>query len=300
MVAPRWSWPAWPQASAVSASRSASAHRGRWPHRGPPPPPAPVEEALDLEDIRDAASKRAQRRERPGVHRLSLPRLAHQRRALVQRLPRLAGRRARVLRLRRGQDGPRAALLVPGRTCGPGNSIWAPQYAALEIVGPAGDAVPGQSYHFDFAVDTFDPTSPYYPSGSRTSGSSRTSAARPRRSSTSAVTWRSGSPFTSPAGHIALRGRGGRPGRATSSTSASSGSSRASTCGARTPVRLAGKFLYAAYDAQTGVGTPRYALYGLAVQEKRRRLALAADQLLQQPGDRRRGALPEHGQVRRA
>ncbi len=57
----------------------------------------------------------AQRPERPGLHRLSVPRLAHQRRALVQRLPRLAGRRARVLRLRRGQDGPRAALLVPGR-----------------------------------------------------------------------------------------------------------------------------------------------------------------------------------------
>ncbi len=30
---------------------------------------------------------------------------------------------------------------------------------------------------------------------------------------------------------------------------------------------LAGKFLYAAYDAQTGVGTPRSVLYGLAVQE---------------------------------
>ncbi len=46
-------------------------------------------------------------------------------------------------------------------------SIWVPQYLSMQIVGPEGDAVAGDpaAYHFDHpAVDTFDPTSAYYPS----------------------------------------------------------------------------------------------------------------------------------------
>ena len=42
-----------------------------------------------------------------------------------------------------------------------------PQYLSMQIVGPEGDAVAGDpaAYHFDHpAIDTFDPTSPYYPS----------------------------------------------------------------------------------------------------------------------------------------
>ena len=49
---------------------------------------------------------------------------------------------------------------------GSGN-VWAPQYLSMQIVGPEGDAVAGDpaAYHFDHpAIDTFDPTSPYYPS----------------------------------------------------------------------------------------------------------------------------------------
>ena len=36
-------------------------------------------------------------------------------------------------------------------------SIWDPKYASLEIVGPEGDDT------FDFKLNTFDPTSTYYP-----------------------------------------------------------------------------------------------------------------------------------------
>ena len=46
-------------------------------------------------------------------------------------------------------------------------SVWMPQYLSMQIVGPEGDAVAGDpaAYHFDHpAIDTFDPTSPYYPS----------------------------------------------------------------------------------------------------------------------------------------
>jgi hypothetical protein len=45
-------------------------------------------------------------------------------------------------------------------------SVWTPQYLSMQIVGPEGDADPGNpaAYHFDHpAVNTFDPTSPYYP-----------------------------------------------------------------------------------------------------------------------------------------
>jgi hypothetical protein len=45
----------------------------------------------------------------------------------------------------------------------PSSMIWSPQYASLEILGSDGDAVEGQDYHFDFILDTFDPTSQYYP-----------------------------------------------------------------------------------------------------------------------------------------
>jgi hypothetical protein len=45
-------------------------------------------------------------------------------------------------------------------------AIWAPQYLSFQILGPEGDADPGNpaAYHFDHpAINTFDPTSPYYP-----------------------------------------------------------------------------------------------------------------------------------------
>jgi hypothetical protein len=47
-------------------------------------------------------------------------------------------------------------------------NVWVPQFASLEIVGPDGDPVPGdpEAYHFDHpAINTFDPTSKYYPPG---------------------------------------------------------------------------------------------------------------------------------------
>ena len=46
-------------------------------------------------------------------------------------------------------------------------SVWVPQFLSFQIVGPEGDAVAGDpaAYHFDHpAINTFDPTSPYYPS----------------------------------------------------------------------------------------------------------------------------------------
>jgi len=46
-------------------------------------------------------------------------------------------------------------------------SVWVPQHLSMQIVGPDGDADPGNpaAYHFDHpAVNTFDPTSSYYPS----------------------------------------------------------------------------------------------------------------------------------------
>jgi hypothetical protein len=46
-------------------------------------------------------------------------------------------------------------------------SVWTPQYLSMQITGPDGDADPGNpgAYHFDHpAVNTFDPTSSYYPS----------------------------------------------------------------------------------------------------------------------------------------
>ncbi len=46
-------------------------------------------------------------------------------------------------------------------------NVWIPQYLSFAIVGPDGDADPAHpaAYHFDHpAIDTFDPTSPYYPS----------------------------------------------------------------------------------------------------------------------------------------
>ena len=45
-------------------------------------------------------------------------------------------------------------------------SIWVPQYLSMQILGPEGDADPNNpaAYHFDHpAINTFDPTSPYYP-----------------------------------------------------------------------------------------------------------------------------------------
>ena len=45
-------------------------------------------------------------------------------------------------------------------------SVWVPQYLSMQIVGAEGDADPANpaAYHFDHpAIDTFDPTSPYYP-----------------------------------------------------------------------------------------------------------------------------------------
>ena len=45
-------------------------------------------------------------------------------------------------------------------------SVWVPQYLSMQIVGPEGDADPAHpsAYHFDHpAIDTFDPTSTYYP-----------------------------------------------------------------------------------------------------------------------------------------
>jgi hypothetical protein len=46
-------------------------------------------------------------------------------------------------------------------------SVWVPQYLSFQILGPEGDADPGNpaAYHFDHpAINTFDPTSSYYPS----------------------------------------------------------------------------------------------------------------------------------------
>ena len=46
-------------------------------------------------------------------------------------------------------------------------NVWVPQYLSFQIVGPDGDADPADAaaYHFDHPViDTFDPTSKYYPS----------------------------------------------------------------------------------------------------------------------------------------
>ena len=45
-------------------------------------------------------------------------------------------------------------------------SVWEPQYLSMQIVGPEGDADPNNpaAYHFDHpAINTFDPTSPYFP-----------------------------------------------------------------------------------------------------------------------------------------
>lgn len=45
-------------------------------------------------------------------------------------------------------------------------SVWVPQYLSMQIVGAEGDADPANptAYHFDHrAINTFDPTSPYYP-----------------------------------------------------------------------------------------------------------------------------------------
>ena len=80
---------------------------------------------------------------------------------MVQHQPGLAGRQPQAFGFVEGKDaaGPHYWFQTDIR---PGK-IWAPQYAALEIIGPDGDAVAGQDYHFDFVLNTFDPTSPYYP-----------------------------------------------------------------------------------------------------------------------------------------
>ncbi|MEE4276156.1 MAG: M28 family peptidase [Thermoleophilia bacterium] len=129
---------------------------------GPGPPPAPADD-LTLEDIRDAA----------------LAELSPENALDYTAYPYLGWRTNGGPWFNECLDWLAAELksfgFVEGKTAPgphywfeyevrPGNAIWAPQYAALEIVGSAGDAVPGQPYHFDFAVDTFDPTSPYYPS----------------------------------------------------------------------------------------------------------------------------------------
>ena len=61
-----------------------------------------------------------------------------------------------------GAAGPHYWIQSDYRT----GSVWVPQYLSMQIVGPEGDADPSDpgAYHFDHpAVDTFDPTSSYYP-----------------------------------------------------------------------------------------------------------------------------------------
>ncbi len=147
-------------------------------------------------------------------------------------------------------------------------TIWSPQYAALEIIGPNGDAVSGQPYHFDFLLDTFDPTSPYYPADityrwlKRHIGTAAEAALNDR------CHLASGSPFTSPANASLADARSAaRVGELVDvGVVTRSGSKYVWT---KNPgVSLAGKFIYAAYDANAGTGTTRNNLYNLAKQEK--------------------------------
>ena len=149
----------------------------------------------------------------------------------------------------------------------PGDTIWAPQYAALEIVGTDGDPVLGEDYHFDFAVDTFDPTSLYYPSWLTYEWLLDNIGSEDEALINERCHLATNSPFTSPAGTPLAEAE------------AAAREADLVNVGVVKFVKgkyvwtektgpLAGKYLYAAYDAPTGEGTPRYVLYGLAVQEK--------------------------------
>ena len=146
-------------------------------------------------------------------------------------------------------------------------SIWAPQYASLEILGPDGDAVAGESYHFDFVLDTFDPTSPYYPSWVtyewlKDNIGTPTEALLNERCHLA-----TNSPFTSlpdtPLDEAAGAARVGE----LVDVGVVSRLAGVYVWSKNTDVSLAGKFLYAAYDADTGTGTSRGNLYNLAKQE---------------------------------
>ena len=148
-------------------------------------------------------------------------------------------------------------------------TIWSPQYAALEIVGPQGDPVLGADYHFDFAVDTFDPTSPYYPAEIDYDWLLANIGTPAEAALNERCHLASGSPFTS------------APGTTLEAAQAEARTGELVDVGVvtrdpvtrkfvwtkNTDVSLAGTFIYAAYDATTGEGTSRGNLYNLAKQE---------------------------------
>ena len=147
--------------------------------------------------------------------------------------------------------------------------IWAPQYAALEIVGPDGDAVPGQSYHFDFALDTFDPTSPYYPSSITYRWLKENIGTPAEAALNERCHLARNSPFTSPVDTpLAEAQAAARTGALIDvGVVTQDPVTEEYVWSKNTDVSLAGKFIYAAYDFATETGTRRSTLYGLAQQE---------------------------------
>ena len=154
---------------------------------------------VGLKAIRDVAAKTisAQKsaRRTPPTHTSAGARTA----ALVQRLPRLARGTARVVRLRRGQDGVRSALLVPDRYPDAASSGRRSTRRSRSW-GRHGDAVSGQVYHFDFAAGHVRPDELRTTRrASPTSGSRTTSGPPAEAALNDRCHLASSSPFTSPA-----------------------------------------------------------------------------------------------------
>jgi len=233
---------------------------------GPPaPPPAPADD-LTLEDVRDAAL--AELSAENALEYTAYPYLGWRTNGgpwFNACLDWLAGE-LESFGFAEGKNAPGLHYWFEYEVR-PGNAIWAPQYAALEIVGPAGDAVPGQPYHFDFAVDTFDPTSPYYPSWLTYEWLLDNIGSEAEALINERCHLATNSPFTSPAGTPLAEAEAAAREADLVDVGVVKFVKGKYVWTAKTGP-LAGKYLYAAYDAKTGAGTPRYVLYGLAAQEK--------------------------------
>ncbi len=162
-------------------------------------------------------------------------------------------------------DGPRFWFQTDIRS----GNIWAPQYASLEIVGPDGDAIPSEAYHFDFVLDTFDPTSPYYPASVDYEWLLENIGTPAEAALNERCHLASGSPFTSaPGTPLADAQAAARTGELVDvGVVTRDPVTRKYVWSENTDVSLAGKFIYAAYDATSGEGTTRGNLYNLAKQE---------------------------------
>jgi hypothetical protein len=146
--------------------------------------------------------------------------------------------------------------------------IWSPQYASLEIVGPDGDAVAGKDYHFDHILNTFDPTSPYYPSSITYSWLKSHIGTPAEVALNERCHLASSSPFTSVSNTpLASANAAAKVGQLVDVGVVTKDATGKYVWSKNPGVSLAGKFLYAAYDPATGAGTSRGWLFGLANQE---------------------------------